>query len=74
MNALVKARGDVPGKVAFITASPCVMCAKLMIQAKVTHVFFREAYRNLAGLEVLEQGRVMTVSYTRWRDAWRNPE
>jgi len=71
MNALVKARGDVPDKVAFVTASPCVMCAKLMIQAKVTHLFYREAYRNPAGLEVLDRGGVMTVAYTRWRDAWR---
>ena len=71
MNALVKARGDVPDKVAFVTASPCVMCAKLMIQAKVTHVFYREAYRDAGGIGVLEQGGVVTVCYTRWKDAWR---
>lgn len=71
MNALVKARGDVPDKVAFITASPCVMCAKLMVQAKVSHVFYREAYRDPAGLEVLERAGVVTVQYTRWKDEWR---
>ncbi len=71
MNALVKAPGDVPDKVAFVTASPCVMCAKLMVQAKVTHVFFREAYRDPGGLDVLERAGVVTVHYTRWKDAWR---
>ncbi|NJD19339.1 MAG: hypothetical protein FIA95_08685 [Gemmatimonadetes bacterium] len=71
MNALVKAPGDVPDKVAFVTASPCIMCAKLMVQAKVSHVFFREAYRDPAGLEVLERAGVVTVHYTRWKDAWR---
>lgn len=71
MNALVKAPGDVPDKVAFVTASPCIMCAKLMVQAKVSYVFFREAYRDPAGLEVLERAGVVTVHYTRWRDAWR---
>ncbi|MHB1193503.1 MAG: deoxycytidylate deaminase [Longimicrobiales bacterium] len=71
MNALVKAPGDVPDKVAFVTASPCVMCAKLMVQAKVSHVFFREAYRDAAGLEVLDRAGVVTVHYTRWKDAWR---
>ena len=71
MNALVKAPGDVPDKVAFVTASPCVMCAKLMVQAKVSHVFFREAYRDPSGLEVLERAGVVTVHYTRWKDAWR---
>lgn len=71
MNALVKAPGDVPDKVAFVTASPCIMCAKLMVQAKVSHVFFREAYRDPAGLEVLERAGVVTIHYTRWKDAWR---
>ena len=71
MNALVKAPGDVPDKVAFITASPCIMCAKLMVQAKVSHVYFREAYRDPAGLEVLERAGVVTVHYIRWKDTWR---
>ena len=71
MNALVKSPGDMRDKVAFVTASPCVMCAKLMIQAHVSHVFYRTAYRDAAGLGVLEDGGVVTVQYTRWRDHWR---
>ncbi len=72
MNALVKSPGAMPDKVAFVTASPCVMCAKLMVQASVTHVFYREAYRDPAGVRVLEQAGVRAVHYTRWRDAWRD--
>jgi dCMP deaminase len=72
MNALVKAPGDLADKVAFVTASPCIMCAKLMVQAKVSYVYFREAYRDPAGLEVLERAGVKTVNYTRWRDSWRS--
>jgi dCMP deaminase len=71
MNALVKSPGEVPGKVAFVTASPCVMCAKLMVQAKVSHLFYRNAYRDPAGLEVLERAGVATVQYVRWQEAWR---
>ena len=71
MNALVKSPGELRGKVAFVTASPCVMCAKLMVQAHVSHLFYRERYRVPAGLEILEQAGVATVHYTRWRDAWR---
>jgi dCMP deaminase len=70
-NALVKAPGQLRDKVAFVTASPCVACAKLMIQANVSHLFYREAYRDPAGLLVLGQGGVATVLYTRWKDAWR---
>ena len=71
MNALVKSPGEVPEKVAFVTASPCVMCAKLMVQAKVSHLFYRKEYRDPAGLEVLQGAGVVTVLYTRWKDAWR---
>ena len=70
-NALVKAPGALRDKVAFVTASPCVMCAKLMVQANVAWVFYRSAYRDRAGLEVLARGGVQAVEYTRWRDHWR---
>ncbi len=71
MNALVKAPGHIRDKVAFVSASPCIMCAKLMIQANVSHVFFRDAYRDPAGLSVLEKGGVTPVHYNRWRGEWR---
>ena len=70
-NAVVKADGHLREKVAFVTASPCVMCAKLLIQANVTHVFYRKPYRKADGLEVLEAGGVKTVHYVRWEDTWR---
>ena len=72
MNALVKSPGELRDKVAFVTASPCVMCAKLMVQANVSYLFYRERYRMPAGLEVLEQAGVAVVHYERWRDEWRD--
>ncbi len=71
MNALVKAAGHVRDKVAFVSASPCPMCAKLMIQANISYVFFRDAYRDPKGLEVLQKGGVQVVHYNRWRGEWR---
>ena len=44
---------------------------KLMIQANVSHVFYRNAYRDPAGLEVLDRAGVVTVQYNRWKDEWR---
>jgi dCMP deaminase len=72
MNALVKSPGQMRDKVAFVTASPCVMCAKLMVQASVAHVFYRHEYRDRRGIEVLEQAGVVPVHYTRWQHAWRD--
>ena len=67
----MKAPGGLADKVAFVTASPCVMCAKLMVQASVSHLFYREVYRDRAGLDVLRTGGIVPVHYVRWRDAWR---
>src|SRR3989442_5217124 len=71
MNALVKAPGSVRYKVVFISASPCVMCAKLMINSGVSHVFYRKPYRDPSGIEVLGQGGVVPVLYDRWVSEWR---
>jgi dCMP deaminase len=70
-NALIKAGAQLPGKVMFVTTSPCVMCAKMTINANVTRVFFRDAYRDAAGLDVLRQGGVEVVHYDGLRDRWR---
>ena len=58
-------------KVAFVTATPCVTCAKLLIQGNISHVFYREIYRDPSGLEVLKQAGVTPVHYVRWMDDWR---
>ena len=72
MNTLVKGPGQIRDKVAFVTASPCVVCAKLMVQSNISYVFYREAYHNPAGLAVLEQGGLVALRYARWKDAWRD--
>lgn len=71
MNALVKSPGHLRNKVAFVTASPCVMCAKLMVQANVSHLFYRHRYRDESGLGVLDAAGIPAVHYTRWQNAWR---
>ncbi len=71
VNALVKAPGGMHDKVVFVTASPCVMCAKLMINSGVTHLFYRRRYRDPSGVELLATAGVTPVLYHRWADAWR---
>ena len=70
-NCLIKAGAQLPGKVMFVSASPCVMCAKMIINTNVGRVYFREAYRDPAGLDVLRQGGVEVIHYDRWRNHWR---
>lgn len=71
MNALVKAPGQLEDKVMFVTASPCPACAKLVVQAKVRHLYYREPYRRPEGLAILAQGGVTAVHYHQWKDRWR---
>ncbi len=70
-NCLIKAGAQLPGKVMFVSASPCVMCAKMIINTNVARVYYREAYRDPAGLNVLRQGGVEVIHYNRWRELWR---
>lgn len=71
VNALVKAPGNVKDKVMFVTNSPCVICAKLIINSGVTHVFYRRAYRDPSGIEVLGGAGVHTVLYDQLELRWR---
>ena len=71
VNALIKAPGSVKDKVVFVTNSPCVMCAKLIINSGVTHVFYRHAYRDPSGVELLQSAGVTAVQYNRWEREWR---
>jgi dCMP deaminase len=71
VNALVKAPGGMRNKVVFVTASPCLMCSKLIINSGVTHLFFRTPYRDPTGVELLAASGVTLVLYDRWSDKWR---
>lgn len=70
-NSLIKAGAAVPWKIMFVTLSPCVMCAKMAVNTNVGRVYFRDAYRDPSGLDVLRQAGVEVVHYQSYRDLWR---
>ncbi len=49
------------GSTLYITASPCLECSKLIIQAGIKRVVFNDLYRITDGLEVLRRAGVETV-------------
>lgn len=58
VNAIAKAnRGP---KYAFITHSPCMVCAALLVNADVRQVFFGQYYRDDSGLDLLREARITT--------------
>jgi len=45
----------------YVTASPCIECAKLIIQAGIKRVVYTEKYRLPDGIELLERAKIEVV-------------
>jgi dCMP deaminase len=45
----------------YVTASPCIECAKLIIQAGINRVVYSEKYRLTEGVELLERANIEIV-------------
>jgi deoxycytidylate deaminase len=60
-NAIAKlARSSQSGSGAsvFITHAPCLDCAKLIYQSGISSVYYRNSYRDIAGIEFLEKSKI----------------
>jgi dCMP deaminase len=59
------ARYGVPteGATAYVTVSPCVTCAKLLVQAGIDCVVYRGIYPDDASADVLTQGNVLIIDW-----------
>ena len=45
----------------YVTASPCVECAKLIIQAGIKRVVFNELYRITDGIDLLKRAQIECI-------------
>ena len=52
------------GATLFCTHAPCIDCAKLIYQAGITTVYYKETYRDDSGLRFLSQGGINVHQYT----------
>ena len=63
-NAITKLDYNDPvRKRMYLTHSPCVTCAKLIINAGVSEVVFHEMYRDDAGVSLLEKNGVTVIGF-----------
>lgn len=63
-NAITKvarSNNSSEGSTLYITASPCVECSKLIIQAGIRRVVFNELYRITDGVELLSRAGIECV-------------
>ena len=49
------------GATLYVTASPCIECAKLIIQAGIKRVVYGEQYRILDGVDLLRRAGIEVV-------------
>lgn len=57
-NAILKLARDGEsgnGSILFCTHAPCIQCAKLIHGAGINSVYYRESYRDTAGIDFLEK-------------------
>ena len=63
-NALTKvarSNNSSDGATLYVTASPCIECAKLIIQSGIKRVVYGEQYRLTDGLDLLEKAGIEVV-------------
>lgn len=60
-NAITKvasSTNDCTGSTLYVTASPCIECAKLIIQAGIKRVVYGDIYRLRDGIDLLERAGI----------------
>lgn len=52
------------GATLFCTHAPCMECSKLIYQAGIKKVYYRDAYRSTKGIDFLTKGGIEVEQYT----------
>lgn len=61
ITKVAKTNNSSEGSTLYITTSPCMECAKLIIQAGIKRVVFTEKYRITEGLDLLERAKIELI-------------
>jgi dCMP deaminase len=61
ITKVAKSNNSSEGATLYVTSSPCLECAKLIIQAGIKRVVFTEAYRLDDGLTLLKKAHIEVV-------------
>ena len=61
ITKLARSNNNSDGATIYITASPCIECAKLIIQAGIKRVVYAEKYRLDDGIRLLERADIEVI-------------
>jgi dCMP deaminase len=65
-NAIAKVSASTEsseGATMFCTHAPCINCAKLIYQSGINNLYYRDTYRDTAGIRFLESSGVSVIKY-----------
>ncbi|MBR3527528.1 MAG: CMP deaminase, partial [Bacteroidales bacterium] len=63
ITKVAKSSNSSDGSTLYVTASPCIECAKLIIQAGIKRVVYHDEYRITDGLDLLRRAGIEVVKY-----------
>ena len=63
ITKLARSSNNSDGATIYITASPCIECAKLIIQSGIKRVVYGEKYRLTDGIDLLERAGIEVVYF-----------
>ena len=61
ITKVAKSQSSSDGATLYVTASPCLECSKLIIQAGIRRVVFADDYHAMDGVELLRRAGIETV-------------
>ena len=61
ITKIARSGNNSDGATLYVTASPCIECAKLIIQAGIKRVVYSEEYRLKDGIELLQRAGIEVV-------------
>ena len=61
ITKIARSSNSSEGATMYVTASPCIECAKLIIQAGIKRVVYAEKYRLEDGLDLLKRANIEVV-------------
>ncbi len=64
ITKLARSSNNSDGATLYVTAAPCIECAKLIIQAGIRRVVYGEEYRLADGLQLLRRAGIDTIHLT----------
>jgi len=62
ITKVAKSNNSSDGATLYVTASPCIECAKLIIQAGIIRVVFSENYRTEDGINLLKKANIQITN------------